>query len=300
MTPTEIEQQAAEDAFLRGFHDIPDDANLQKMSYVQLAALLSSCESGSPRFLVVEAEKRRRDALPAEDKKIVLDESKNPDQPPQLVLTVKALWHDPVLSNVIAGGILSACALFFALWPFGKTIEPVQTVGTIQASTPPATLPQIFSPITLDTLKNLTYRIDKDEITLQDGNREFNPDSGQATPILEKAIFAHLVDHAFGDLDGDGNVDAVAVLQVSDGGSGIYYYLAPVFNDHGAPKVHGPAVVIGDRLEFRSVSIAEGKVKVQLLMHKSSDALCCPTLFRVLEFTVSGKALNCTTKPCSE
>lgn len=60
MTPAEIEQKAAEDAILRGYHDIPDDAKLQNMSFVELAALLSSCENGSARFLVVERELARR------------------------------------------------------------------------------------------------------------------------------------------------------------------------------------------------------------------------------------------------
>jgi hypothetical protein len=47
MTPAEIEKQASEEAFLRGYHDIPDDEKLRQMSFVELAALLSSCESGS-------------------------------------------------------------------------------------------------------------------------------------------------------------------------------------------------------------------------------------------------------------
>lgn len=59
MTLEEIHQQAAQESFLRGYLDIPDDAKLQKMSFVELAALLSSCESGSARFSVVERELRK-------------------------------------------------------------------------------------------------------------------------------------------------------------------------------------------------------------------------------------------------
>ena len=43
-------------------------------------------------------------------------------------------------------------------------------------------------------------------------------------------IAAHLADHAFGDLDGDGTTDAIAILQVTDGGAGIYYHLTTIFN----------------------------------------------------------------------
>ena len=60
MTFTEIERQAKEDAILRGYHGIRDNVALQKMSFVELAALLSTCESGSAKFLVVEQEVLRR------------------------------------------------------------------------------------------------------------------------------------------------------------------------------------------------------------------------------------------------
>lgn len=59
MTNTEVEAQAAADAMARGYHSIPDDAELQRMSFVELASLLSSCESGSPRFNVVEREMKK-------------------------------------------------------------------------------------------------------------------------------------------------------------------------------------------------------------------------------------------------
>lgn len=211
---------------------------------------------------------------------------------------VKKLWHDPVGSNVIAGAILALFGIFFAYW----VVQPAPAVSTqaekaaLSAST--VAQAQAWPPITLEMLKDLTYQIDGEYITLQNGKREFNPDSGRG--IHGKAIFAHFVDHAFGDLDGDGSSDAIAVLQVTDGGSGIYYYLSTVYNDHGSPKVVGPAFVLGDRLEFRSVSIREGKVTAQLMMHKPEDGLCCPSLFRTLEFVIKDRALLCTTAPCSE
>jgi len=59
MTKTEAERRVAKDAFLRGSLGIPDDAELQKMSFVELIALLSSCESGSATFLAVERETKK-------------------------------------------------------------------------------------------------------------------------------------------------------------------------------------------------------------------------------------------------
>lgn len=212
---------------------------------------------------------------------------------------VKKFWHDPVWSNVIAGTILT---LFGVLFTYYWVVQPTPAVATgpekVALSTPAIAQVQVWPPITLDVLNNLTYQIDGEYITLQNGKREFNPGSDRG--IHDKAIFVHFVDHAFGDIDGDGSSDAIAVLQVSDGGSGIYYYLSTVYNDHGSPKVIGPAFVLGDRLEFRSVSIRDGKVAAQLMMHKPEDTLCCPSLFRTLEFVIKDKALLCRTEPCSE
>jgi hypothetical protein len=59
MTDAEIEQRAANEAMARGYYGIPDDAKLKQMSFVELASLLSSCESGSAKFNVVERELKK-------------------------------------------------------------------------------------------------------------------------------------------------------------------------------------------------------------------------------------------------
>ncbi|MBS0157340.1 MAG: hypothetical protein JSS26_01980 [Nitrospira sp.] len=43
-----------EDAFVEGFHDIPSAEQLSDMSFVQLAAELSTCRPGTTKYLVVE------------------------------------------------------------------------------------------------------------------------------------------------------------------------------------------------------------------------------------------------------
>jgi len=51
---------AENDALISGFHGIPSPEKLRQMSFVELAELLSSCEKGSPKFLVVAHERARR------------------------------------------------------------------------------------------------------------------------------------------------------------------------------------------------------------------------------------------------
>ena len=192
-----------------------------------------------------------------------------------ILLIVKRFWNDPVWSKIIASAILGLIGLL----AFFKV--------------------QVYPPLTLETIKDLTYQIEGEYITLQKGKREFNPDLDQG--IHEKAIYVDLVDHAFGDLDGDGSSDAIAVLTVSaGGGNAIMYYISTIYNDHGSPKVIGPAYALGDRLLLRSISIHDHKVTIQLMMHKPDDAMCCPTLFRTLEFIIQDKTLTCITEQCTE
>lgn len=70
-----------DDAFTRGFHDIPEDAQLRAMSYVALCDALHQATPGTPAFMVIEAEKRRRDSAP-EDRDVVGDVGKKPVQKP--------------------------------------------------------------------------------------------------------------------------------------------------------------------------------------------------------------------------
>ena len=71
-----------QDGFIRGFNDIPDDSQLRSMPYIQLCDLLSSCDAGTTKFMVVEAEKRRRDALSAEGQNVVAQVGKEPSENP--------------------------------------------------------------------------------------------------------------------------------------------------------------------------------------------------------------------------
>ncbi|MDP1679383.1 MAG: hypothetical protein Q8L02_04580 [Candidatus Nitrotoga sp.] len=125
MTPAEIEQKAAEDAFLRGYHDIPDDAKLQNMSFVELAALLSSCENGSARFLVVEREvnlRKNQDAAHG------LGKIENPTPKPSAdIANHPHNWHDMPLGKIAIGvttAVLGAFVIYLLINHAGIPLKP--------------------------------------------------------------------------------------------------------------------------------------------------------------------------------
>lgn len=224
--------------------------------------------------------------------------------PSKFSTTFKKFWHDSVgsqvISTVIASVIIGLATLAYSHWKGSASDATPQRLNPPASSPASADTIRRYPAVTLEELKNLTYQIDDDRITLNDGKREFNPDADLSSGPNEKAIFVSLVDYAFGDLNGDGNEGAAAVLEVSGGGSGIFYYLAPVFNEMGTPTITGPAYFIGDRLVFRGVVVSPKEVDVELMMHAPDDPLCCPTAFRHLKFSIVNKSLQCKSTPCSE
>jgi hypothetical protein len=237
---------------------------------------------------------------------------------------LKAIWKDAVWSKVIASAIIGIFSIFFFDLP-GKLSEgknslnqsaTVQSnnipIKTSQYPTPIAINNQVYvlntkqekfsnsPPISLETLKNLTYQIGNDLVTLHEGKRLFVMDAVDGQHSHEYNIYAELVDHAFGDIDDDQAMDAVAVITSTDGGSGIFYSLALVLNNQGTPEVVNPTYLMGDRLVIRSISASKNLIEIEVLMHSETDGLCCPSKFRKLQFRLVNKALQCETPPCSE
>ncbi|MFQ3618747.1 MAG: YbaY family lipoprotein [Cyanobacteriota bacterium] len=96
---------------------------------------------------------------------------------------------------------------------------------------------------------------------------------------------------AFGDLDGNGQQDAVMIMAVNTGGSGIFVYLAPLLNLEGA--IESPMLAgLGDRIQVNRVRLLDdGLISVNLIIQGPNDPQCCPTqevtqFYRVSEGSV--------------
>ena len=101
------ERAAAEDAFARVDDNIPLDHELQAMSYVELASLLSSCEKGSAKYLVVERAKMHRDTFESQILSQAIPKGKaNP---------VPDHWYKKpiaVIGITVFGGVVLASAIY--------------------------------------------------------------------------------------------------------------------------------------------------------------------------------------------
>jgi|GEM_PF-238385 len=105
--------------------------------------------------------------------------------------------------------------------------------------------------------RNATYTVEGRRIPLRDGRHEAEAAPGSAA----KAVTAVLGEPASGDLEGDGDEDAVLFLVHDPGGSGTFYYVAASINEGG--RYRGTdAVLLGDRISPGQIGIRNGVVFV--------------------------------------
>jgi hypothetical protein len=125
-----------------------------------------------------------------------------------------------------------------------------------------------FVPTFAD-LANFTYNFgpqDKRTIVLKDGQ-------GSA----DYSTFELMKLYAIGDLDGDKQPDAAAMIAEDGGGSGHFYYLFVLLNKGGTLVQIEHPEWLGDRSVIQRVTINRGVLAVRFVTHRDSDPACCPT-----------------------
>ncbi len=145
--------------------------------------------------------------------------------------------------------------------------------------------------LTLDALKNAEYccfwysKVGK--IRLKNGVYEEH--YAYTASVFHVGIYKDKV--AFGDLNNDGREDAVVVIDSYAGGSGHFYELAIMINQNGIPK-YLAGKKLGDRVIVNSVIINKaGKIIVDMIAHGPNDAMCCPTVRKIIEYKLYGHTL---------
>lgn len=104
---------------------------------------------------------------------------------------------------------------------------------------------------------NTTYFIDGESFTLVNGSIEKEIVPGSATKN-KVSVFG---EPALGDIDGDGDDDAVLILVNDPGGSGTFYYAAIAANIDGEYK-GTDTILLGDRIAPQTFYIEGGRAKV--------------------------------------
>jgi hypothetical protein len=127
------------------------------------------------------------------------------------------------------------------------------------------------TPTTLTAAQNLTRaRIRELVNQWQDDTSSYSVEPGTIT---------------FGDLNGGGKSDAVAVVGWSGGGTGYFECLIAVINKDGS-ITNTPRFDLGDRVKINSIKIRNRVITVDMLTQGPNDGMCCPTERRVINVIV--------------
>lgn len=172
-----------------------------------------------------------------------------------------------VLLATISMIALSACT--------PPSIAPTPSQGKPEATplvVAPTATAVVKRDLTEDMLKNSKYELpDLGAFQLKDGSYEQK--YGEGANQVNKVGFERAT---LGDLNSDGARDAAVVLWWHGGGSGTFVNLVAVVNDNGTPRQVATRS-LGDRVQIKSLSIQDGKIRVDMVAHGPNDPLCCPS-----------------------
>jgi hypothetical protein len=118
---------------------------------------------------------------------------------------------------------------------------------------------------------NAAYVIEGGAVRFIDGRSEVEAAPGSATKV-KTFVFRNPV---YGDLDGDGDMDAALILVHQPGGSGTFYYVAAALNERGGWRGM-EAVFIGDRVDPRTLDVNNGVVVVSYADRRPDEPMAAP------------------------
>jgi len=151
---------------------------------------------------------------------------------------------------VLAGIVLAACT------PTAPMAGLATDISTDTATAFPAEISTQATggnTIPEENLKNGTYYIDGQSITLVNGIAEIEMAPGSASKQVTR-FFGNEVEI---DLNADGLMDSAFLLQQENGGSGTFYYVAAALKTKNG-YLGTNAIFIGDRIAPQSVNIDPG------------------------------------------
>lgn len=180
----------------------------------------------------------------------------------------------PFLALILAS---AACSFLTGPEPTPQP-APVTEVFVLPTAIPPTDVPAIPAALTLEQLKNAEVKITgvsgtepTRTVKLTDGAFESNSD--RASTDYVRVNMGQQV--AYGDLNGDGAQDAAIILGEGYGGTGDFVSVAAILNQNGQP-VFAASAGVDDRPMVNSLSIQNGEILLDAVIHGPNDPGCCP------------------------
>jgi hypothetical protein len=159
-------------------------------------------------------------------------------------------------------------------------IHPLLPTDTVAATAVP--------PLTEAMIRNGTYKAPQtgETVTLTDGHYDRATSNADVLHVALAAV-------ALGDLNHDGAGDAAVIMSENTGGTGFFISLIVILNQNGSPA-QGPDRFIEDRAVTNSLSIQDGRILLDIVLHGPGEPSCCPTFRATETYRLQAKKLVLT------
>jgi hypothetical protein len=157
---------------------------------------------------------------------------------------------------------------------------PPTSVWQIQVTPNAEFTPSPATPTTpsevVQEIRNTPYQLGAADtlqvVQLTDGRFE------QGTPGSDDFMSVMMTDFvAVGDLSHDGTDEAVALVSENYGGTGVFVFLVVYSQTDGTWRFE-TSNMVDDRPQLNAISIANGEIFLDVVIHGIDEPMCCPTL----------------------
>jgi len=149
-------------------------------------------------------------------------------------------------------------------------------------------IPEEKTQLNIEQIENAEIYSDvfKEKVQLIDGRYE------RRYPEGTSELYVQMDNNniVFSDLDNDGIKEAVLITYWSGSGSGTWRELTILKNEMGHPFFI-TSKDLGDRTIINSLTIESGVITIDMTVHGSGDAMCCPTLKKVAKYKLADTEL---------
>ena len=98
---------------------------------------------------------------------------------------------------------------------------------------------------------------------------------------------------AVGDLNADGRDEVAALVSENYGGSGVFVFLAVYANVNGTLTFQ-TSTMVDDRPQLNALSIENGEIFLDAVIHGPDEPMCCPTLRTTRHYRLVDNQLDMT------
>jgi hypothetical protein len=187
--------------------------------------------------------------------------------------------------------LAGACTMFHTPTPDPPTPFPATAtlaIPTQVVPTPLLDMPGIFPTDVRNSEYQLGFSDQVRTVQLTDG--QYQEGSLSGTDYVSISMTDFIVP---GDLTGDGENEAVAIVAENYGGSGTFVFLA-VYQFINEEAVFLTSVFLDDRPLINHLAVENGEIFVDVVVHDRNDPMCCPSMATTRHYLLNGVNLILT------